>query len=78
MVDNTTLFLNKEIVKINKVREFTTPRYDRNMYRYDCRRKKWRVVDKIMDSQNPLLPGDDYKKIIINKMTEAFSLNLSV
>ena len=76
LIDNTTLFLNKEIVKMNKERGFITPRYDRNMFRYDCRRKKWRVVDKIMDNLNPLLPGAEYKKVIISKMTEAFSLNL--
>ena len=75
LIDNTILLLNREFVKLNKQRGWVSPRYDRNMYRYDCKRKKWRVVGGVLDDSNPTLPSEEYKKVIIEKIATAVEAN---
>ena len=41
MLDCSVMMMNTEIQRLNKLMGLETPRYDRRVFTYQCRTKKW-------------------------------------
>ena len=73
-LDDTIIRINGIIQRVNKDRNIVTPRFDRNLFHYEPRTKRWFVYYRLLQIAG-IIPCKSLRDIICTKMCKAISTN---